>query len=386
MACLLELSHELLHCIFIDVEPADIVALSSCSRFFHDYIHGNRLLHRQLYIRRYDEFPYDVHTDWELLLHDRYQMECLLQTSNADRKREQLPFVARQMSTMIESAHNEFDQSKNLKLLQAAFKDRQDNHDVFLCSSSLFHGERAGALHLTVEPAEDASARQASAKMHCLYGVPIDTAPRKVIIDLMQPDLHIGAFGSTRSQTSGRQPMTHPWARSLVYDLQEYTPQTLWGPFHNDGSHRVDWEKVEAIMIVLGHNIRRYQGREESPVHGIWMEPFKGASPNSYHAAAPPILPPGTSAAAPQQETHDEDEDEESETFKVREFKLKLDALDPYGVSGTWMRVVCFLDYNDLYAFNFDVNGTPVGQPRGSVTTEEGLIIHEEIVCHQVPD
>ena len=31
-----------------------------------------------------------------------------------------------------------------------------------------------------------------------------------------------------------------------------------------------------------------------------------------------------------------------------------LNTLDPYGVAGTWMRIVCFLDYSDLYNFNFD--------------------------------
>jgi hypothetical protein len=309
-------------------------------------------------------------------------MECLLQISDRRRKREKLHFVASQISTMTESAHNDFDQSKNLKILQTAFQDRRDNIEVFLCSSSLFHEERAGALFASIEAAEDANARQASAKMHCLYGVPIDTPPRKPIFNLMQPDLSIGPSGSTRSHIFSREPMTHPWARSRVYDLQEYTPQTLWGPFHNDGSHRVDWEKVEAIMIVLGHNIRRYQGREESPVHGVWMEPFKGASPNTFHPATPPVLPPGTSAAAPQQEIHDEDED--SEVFKIRELALKLDALDPYGVTGTWMRVVCFLDYNDLYAFNFDVRGDPVSQQRGPVATDEGLIDLQEIVCHDL--
>ncbi|KAG6366353.1 hypothetical protein INS49_000530 [Diaporthe citri] len=30
-----------------------------------------------------------------------------------------------------------------------------------------------------------------------------------------------------------------------------------------------------------------------------------------------------------------------------------LELEDPYGVTGTWLRVVCFLDYNDFFAYNF---------------------------------
>jgi hypothetical protein len=382
MAKLLELSHELLHCIFVDVEPCDIAALSSTCRPFHDYIRDNRLLHRELYLRRYDEFEHDKRTNWEQQLHDRYQMERLLQTTDAATKRENLDFVATQMSKLMESAHRDFEQSKNLQMLSTAFKERQDNLNVFLCSSSLFHNKRAGdgTNHI---PADNASTRQASAKLHCLYGVPIDTAPRRPIHSLMQPDLTIGPSGSTRSQVLGRQPVTHPWARSRVYDLREYTPSTLWGPFKADGSHQVDWEKVEAIMIALGHNIRRYQGREDSPVHGLWTEPFRGASPGSFHDPTPPA----TSPSAPTPHHEEALDAEDAEVFKIRELALKLDAMDPYGVTGTWMRVVCFLDYNDLYTYNFNVHGLPADdESRGPVSTDEGLIHLSETVRFLKPN
>jgi len=51
-----------------------------------------------------------------------------------------------------------------------------------------------------------------------------------------------------------------------------------------------------------------------------------------------------------------------------------LDALDPYGVTGTWMRIVCFLDYNDLYRFNFErAARIPPDQERDPIITREAF-------------
>lgn len=53
MASLLELSHELLHCIFTEIEPADLAAVSRSCGTLNSYIKGNRLLCKELYLRRY---------------------------------------------------------------------------------------------------------------------------------------------------------------------------------------------------------------------------------------------------------------------------------------------------------------------------------------------
>ncbi len=58
-------------------------------------------------------------------------------------------------------------------------------------------------------------------------------------------------------------------------------------------------------------------------------------------------------------------------TLKERDHEL--DALDPYGVGGTWMRIVCFLDYNDLYAFNFERPHIPPDVEREPITTREAF-------------
>ena len=63
----------------------------------------------------------------------------------------------------------------------------------------------------------------------------------------------------------------------------------------------------------------------------------------------------------------------DEEMLALRELTPGLDARDPYSVSGTWSRVVCFLDYNDLYNFNF-TRTAPAGLPREPIELEEGII------------
>lgn len=135
----------------------------------------------------------------------------------------------------------------------------------------------------------------------------------------------------------------YPFACSKVYDLREYTEDTAWGPFMSDGSMRVDWEKIQALLVVLAHNIE-YQGLNSSPVFSnIWSQPFPGTWPNSY------VPWPGTEGGL-----------------------TDLEKRDPYNVSGAWVRVVCFLDYNDFFAFNFPPHDPlPANVPRPALSCGE---------------
>lgn len=395
MAQLLELSHELLHCIFIEVAPADLAALSASCRTFRSYIRNNRLLHKDLYIRHYDQ-PSEE-TEWESSLHELVKLEKLLNCEDRQVKRENLAIAAAAIERLVNTANKDQEESKNIELLNAAFLDT-DNIDTFLCSSSLF--ERAG--NGFQEAAETAELRQASAKLHCLYGVPIDVVPSaRSFTSLLLTQLS-GATGgsatitltssndsarrssirepeslppSSGTRSSARPPLTstHTFARSKVYDLREYNEGTLWGPFHQDGQQRVDWEKVEAIMIVLGFNLRKFSDRSGGRFPRVWEHPFVGATPESFRS--PPRIEKSTSEA---EKDHESDEIE-PELRRVRELALDLDSRDPYGISGSWMRVVCFLDYNDLYAFNF-TERIPEGQSREPIDTEEGTIRLRECV------
>lgn len=99
-------------------------------------------------------------------------------------------------------------------------------------------------------------------------------------------------------------------------------------------------------MVVLGYNLRTAnagilwsQGSEPT------SEPFEGAVADSY-----------VSSPLPQ---------------PCEQPTLPLDMQDPYNVTGTWMRVVCFLDYTELFAYNFNDNAPPPGQPRPPLDTQE---------------
>ena len=182
--------------------------------------------------------------------------------------------------------------------------------------------------------------RQMSAKLHVLYGVPIDYA---------RHHYGDGPRYALRSDLKAR--ATHPYARSLVYDLRRYTDGTLFGPFMDDYTQDADWEKLEAIMVVLSHNMRMYVETFSPDVATLprWDKPFAGASPHSF------VSPPSTIPRNP---------------------SLSLEAQDPYNVTGTYMRVVCFLDYTDLFTFNF-MTEVPNDQPRHPLGSEEAFRLIE---------
>ena len=353
MAALLELSHELLHCIFTEVEPVTLASLNLTCRDLHHYIKGNRLLHKDIYLQHYDEPRENETIDWERQMHDLTKMDRILESDDRESKLKHRAFVGAQVMAMISSASVDHDTSLNLQLLSDYFADT-NNIDVLLCASSLF-GRTESELQ---KPAETPELQQLSAKLHCMFGVPADQVPRPQTFDQS-----LSPSSCTRART--RPQMLHTFARSRVYDLRQYTDHTLWGPFMDDGRQSVDWEKVEAIMIVLGFNLNKFTERSDGRFAPVWTRPFVGATPGSYasHAAVP----------GPEKEEADN-------MLKIRELALSLDAQDPYGVTGTWMRVVCFLDYNDLYAFNFSQR-IPDDEPREPIDTEEGIINLSEAVC-----
>ena len=224
----------------------------------------------------------------------------------------------------------------------------QPNLDVLVFSSSLY--DQCGSDDNVPHPT--ALGRQLSAKLHSLFG------PARE------------ALGRTRSRVA------HPFARSRVYDLRLYTTGTAWGPFVDDGTFTTDWEKVEAIMVVLGFNMELYSQRCSGALDAAWSsQPFAGATPNSYQTLLRP------------RKTADDFVDymignnnlwsvEVAATkLLVQQPSPPLEGLDPYGVTGAWRRVVCFLDYSDFYAFNFFDGGTELSAdaPRPPITTQEAI-------------
>jgi hypothetical protein len=148
----------------------------------------------------------------------------------------------------------------------------------------------------------------------------------------------------------------------------------------DDGSARIDWEKVQAIMVVLAYNYRTYTERHP---HG----PSSLTAPN---ISGPPLFSSPTERSTSTSTTSTPAAfrpwDEPFAGIAANSFvssplsgKLQpslrpdLDALDPYGVTGSWMRIVCFLDYNDLYAFNFESGPVAPNSEREPITTREAF-------------
>jgi hypothetical protein len=175
--------------------------------------------------------------------------------------------------------------------------------------------------------------QQICAKLHCLYGVPVR---------------YIQKNSTTNSRYNLRYnnlPI-HPYVRSRVYDLRQHTDATFWGPFIDDGSLEVDWEKLESIMIILDHNMNLNK-RDADPYSDpipAWDQAFAGAHPYSYFPKSDHL---------------------------PNEPMVSLESQDPYNVTGTWLRVVCFLDYTELYNFNFPEEQPASGQPRPPLDREE---------------
>ncbi|OAP64405.1 hypothetical protein AYL99_00377 [Fonsecaea erecta] len=276
------------------------------------------------------------------------------------------------------------------------------NINTVLCRSSLF----ARARPKQWPAASTEEMRQLSAQLHVLAGMNLDsfwpvarpaepmsnaphrTHPGSGYISWQDADVLWEDVGSDEDEDdqseeelvrNSPRPIRHlhPWARSRVYDLRRYNDENMWGPFTDDGTERIDWEKVQAIMIVISYNHRMYNerrgwggtdflglpssppdskeegGRSVSSTRTDLLRPweylFSGIAPNSY------VSSPLTGKIKPTPNP-------------------ELDALDPYGVTGTWVRIVCFLDYNDLYRFNFEGSADiPDDQEREPIRTREAF-------------
>ena len=89
-------------------------------------------------------------------------------------------------------------------------------------------------------------------------------------------------------------------------------------------------------------------------------------SPTSSGAYAPDLRD-----VAPLEWYCDKFDDQREAEFQHQQDTFALQ--DPYGVKGTWMRIVNFLDYHDLFAFNFSGPRLPEDQERDGVTTAEAF-------------
>ncbi|KAF7562514.1 hypothetical protein G7046_g1626 [Stylonectria norvegica] len=324
---------EILHHILQWLYPADLGTLPRVCRALHSFVKADGKLYRDIYLRNLDE-PKDVNLDWARELHDLVRLQTICRRPDAADKKHELGFVHDTVTRLLKNASPSGEEqdwpttylpSHNAALVTQLFES-DSTIEAFLQRSFLFERVRNEVHHPIRFDGVPKEVHQQSAKLHCLYGKPI---------------LNVGRLRSKR---------TYPYACSKVYDLRQYTTRTMWGPFMNDDTDRVDWEKVEAILIVLGHNINKTWS-DTLGFRDVWDNPFCGSWSGSHDASS-------RGAAA----------------ILWRTVSAPLDAKDPYGVTGTWYRVVCFLDYNDFFSYNFDA-GDLIGPdtPRPALDVGEAL-------------
>ncbi|KAF2472598.1 uncharacterized protein BDR25DRAFT_259061 [Lindgomyces ingoldianus] len=320
MTELLDLCYDVLMRILEEVGPEDLAACARTSWGFNTFIKDNKRLFKAHYLRNFDDprsSPSDPDPDWISELQKLVKCQQILRSENMDVKRNHFKFVATTVERLICSASsNECDSLSKIQLTKLFANSR--NLNAFMYRSSLY--QRAGTQ--LQQAADDEEDQQLSAKLHCLYGVPLGPLGRRSL-------------------------STHPYARSRVYDLRNYTDNTCWGPFREDGSMKVDWEMLEALMIDLGYNSGTCCQRLVHRFKPVWCTPFGGISKNPLAD----FYPPGT----------------------PMEPDIPLELRDPYNISGIWLRIVCFLDYTDLYAYNFGSDQVLSDQPREPINTDEAI-------------
>ncbi|KAH8654426.1 hypothetical protein BGZ60DRAFT_532799 [Tricladium varicosporioides] len=323
--------HELLHSIFSQVRPEDIAALARTSRSLYTFLKKNSLLFKDIYTMYLDEPSESVKPDgwdWEEEVHKYVKLKRYLSEAGAPstftetrQKSVKLDFVANAITNICRTANPNYALSLSTKFLADAIPGSStqgvSNKEAFLCRSITYI---RAARHNKI-PETTFAQRQLSAKLHCYHGVPSEVEP----------------LGFKR---------VYPYAVSMVYDLRNYNDFTMWGPFLDDGKASVDWEKMEAVMLVLGHNLKLFQLHTSQHFDTIWETPWWGTMPGSFQQKVKPGIPPVMPS-------HPE---------------------DPYNISGTWMRVVCFLDFRELFAYNFeDDTPLPASQPRHPLSTTEAI-------------
>ena len=289
MSTLLNQAPEVLHEIFKRAAPSDLASISSTCKFLNTFVTRDTLLWRQQYLAHFD-LPAKTETEpnWQHLLKTNINIEKLLKSSDVSLKTEEaLIRVVELASSLLQTATPSA--VLNTAWLRRMFVHDESNISSFLCRSSLFRGARLGSN----TPASTTALRQMSAKLQVFSGLDVEA-------DCSRMDRPLGDVQ-----------LVHSYARARVYDLRRYKQANHWGPFTDDGTSAIDWEKVQAIMLDLCFNIRMYKTRRARPEStryysparrgdlgigpGFWDKPFWGLAPNSceysYRASAcAPIL------------------------------------------------------------------------------------------------
>jgi hypothetical protein len=355
---------EVLELILGHLSPADLGAISRTCKTFNSFIRDNRPLWKHIYLNNWDDPRKQgpglgpkirekllVEPGWEADAKNLVRLDKILRSQDRTVKEDNIVFVCKTIIRLLRSVDPErvlADESQSLDALQDYFHGdhaaNEINTETFLLSSPLFH-DMPHNFHRRFQKTEEEA--QLLAQLHVHHGISKDFRSR------------------TRLEKS------HTFARSQVYDLRRYDENAnLWGPFTDDGSMRVDWNKMESIMLDIAYNLRDFNDHSMTEVSGRWELPFWGASPATFVQ----------DESLEQLEAEEGDSESPSSSSSsgsvdilLNQPEPPLEMLDPYGVTGTWRRIVCYLDWTDFQTFNFDEPTLPLAQRRGPLDTQEAI-------------
>lgn len=384
---LTDLSNEIIHDILFFVDALDIARISQTCRHFRDLIARDDLLWKRIYLATFNE-PLHVPDSWAIAVQNLVRAKKILESKDFEIKRDQTAFIGSQILPLILSTKDP-KPIANIKWLRPFFYhlERRTTASTLLRQSSLFR--RCGTPNDL--PADSPYLRQLSARLHVYSGLPLEVRE------------------SEFADVEGSH-YIHPCARSRVYDLRRYKTSNFWGPFMPDGSGRIDWERVQSIWLVLGYGLRMISERTQGNLMqgigrgmGVGLDGdnsmWDDLGTNSYKSlelrsgddhvdndeTRSTAATNGGSEYAEEPEPPTEDGVPTLEWFEEKYPEHKLEPefqrqqaifakQDPYGVTGTWMRVVNFLDYHDLFALNFsNTQNLPDEVEREPVDTAEAF-------------
>ena len=334
--------------------------------------------------------------EWQQELGDYLRLQSICASDNP-RKTAQLPFVHRTVKHLLSNSarvkqadtdtlfhHRPF---RNIEHLSRIL-NTPSNHVAFFCRSYLFDRLRRVWKFKTEDRADraDGVKRKEQRQLRRMAGssddgnVSSDTdseteRDRIIIRNMVAPpyllkprdtveryqmsaELHclLGAVLLVYPQEDRSYDRVYPYAVSRTYDAREYAINSEWGPFLPGTDREVDWEKLEAMLIVLRFNIRERRLLQFPILNKYWNHTFLGSYPGSYMPMirSTPSQPQPTAAPATTESGALPPRGAAVAAESVPDsLSSPLDHKDPYGVSGTWMRLVCFLDYSDFSRLNF---------------------------------
>ncbi|TNY22817.1 hypothetical protein DMC30DRAFT_444876 [Rhodotorula diobovata] len=269
---ILSLPPELLVHALAQATPQACAAFASTNSLAHDSVNCTALW-RALHRKSYDDphfgdaasTPPDPPTyDWATQVQRRTRAQTLLDAFAEHARPFQPEDLVPTLETLVDLARTRPPVPPSLASADAVSEDESDSlNERWLerwLTPSSSSGEPLLALHPTFSrsslPTLRSSSRPHPSSSSSSSSSSGPRSPAGLIraarIAQLAAHLHVLATPCPLALAS---PSIRTAARETVYEMSNFGRESLFGPFMNDGSGRVDWRKVEALAIVCGTNL-----------------------------------------------------------------------------------------------------------------------------------